>query len=52
MSALDYQNYITKKIRFDTKDIPFDLYVKRRAPSAETAVNRTPESFISGGDTY
>ena len=27
---LGYQNYLTKKIRFDTKDIPFDLYVKEK----------------------
>lgn len=29
-SIEDYMNYITKKIRFDTKDIPFDLYAKEQ----------------------
>jgi murein DD-endopeptidase MepM/ murein hydrolase activator NlpD len=27
-SVADYKNYITKKIRFDSRDIPFDLYLK------------------------
>ena len=29
-SVADYRNYITKKIRFDTRDIPFDLYKKEK----------------------
>jgi hypothetical protein len=29
-SLEDYRNYITKKIRFDVRDIPFDLYQKEK----------------------